>query len=169
MNVAIALLISILLMLFQPNRNVAQESDAPYQAKFRPAIHQHISPKTDFNETVETLRDFLQLYSRWHVNSIHVLKLKVDPENARSEEALYGYWSEKRAILLLDHFKHSQKFDDYYWLSWHAVINLRTDLVPTREDIGGSSYLVDKPWADYIVRSCLKQGQKLVLVKTERK
>jgi hypothetical protein len=40
-----------------------------------------------------------------------------------------------------------------------------TGVVPSEKDIGGSSFLFDKAWADKITKRCLK-GYKLSVLKT---
>ena len=42
-------------------------------------------------------------------------------------------------------------------------INLATDVVATPEDIAGSTYLVDRAWADRLTRACRQTGRTLTV------
>ena len=44
-------------------------------------------------------------------------------------------------------------------------LDLRRDVVRTEGDIKGSTYLVPRAWAEYIVRHCLADGDKVTLTK----
>jgi hypothetical protein len=70
------------------------------------------------------------------------------------------YWPEARAILLIDWPKscsdEDMRIDDAAlgWYRTKARIDLDTDVVPTPDDIGGSTYLVDRPWVKRVVAAC---------------
>ncbi len=78
------------------------------------------------------------------------------------------YWPDGRAILLIDIQKtcsdDDMRIDDAAlgWYRTKARIDLDTDVVPTAEDIGGSTYLVDRPWVDRVIAAC-RDGYLLIV------
>lgn len=78
------------------------------------------------------------------------------------------YWPQARAILLIDWPKSCSEEDmriDDAALGWYrtkARIDLDTDVVPTPEDIGGSTYLVDRIWVNRVIAAC-RRGHLLVV------
>jgi len=81
----------------------------------------------------------------------------------RGEAFAYAYWMTGNSIIILD--LPIGKMENYFWYSYKARVDLATDVVPTPEDIGGSTYLVDGPWAENIIRDSLQSGVKLVIKK----
>lgn len=81
------------------------------------------------------------------------------------------YWPESRAILLIDWPESCSDEDvgiDDVALGWYrtkARIDLDTDVVPTPDDIGGSSYLVDRLWVDRVIADC-KAGYLLMIARS---
>lgn len=78
------------------------------------------------------------------------------------------YWPQARAILLID-WPASCSGEDMHiddaalgWYRTKARIDLDTEVVPTPEDIAGSTYLVDRPWVDRVVAAC-RRGHLLVI------
>ncbi len=73
-------------------------------------------------------------------------------------EFAYAYWKEDKSITIL-HLPLSLPLKsgspDYYWLTIKARIDLISGVVPTADDIKGSSFLVDRPWVNKIKRNCL--------------
>lgn len=84
------------------------------------------------------------------------------------------YWPQQRAILLIDWPTTCTDADlhiDDLQLGWYrtkARIDLDTDVVPTPDDIHGSTYLVDKPWVDGVIAQCLA-GETRVIRPSGRK
>ena len=78
------------------------------------------------------------------------------------------YWPQDKAILLIDWPASCDEEDlriDDAALGWYrtkARIDLDTDVVPTPEEIGGSSYLVDRAWVDRVIAAC-RAGHLLVI------
>ena len=78
------------------------------------------------------------------------------------------YWPQQRAILLIDWPATCTDADlriDAAALGWYrtkARIDLDTDVVPTPEDIHGSTYLVDKPWVDRVIAQCLAGETRVI-------
>ena len=113
-----------------------------------------------------------------------LLQRIVDDARSRSRQRLYigpvergdgggafvrVYWPQQRAILLIDWPATCRDEDlriDDAALGWYrtkARIDLDTDVVPTPEDIGGSTYLVDRAWVDRVITAC-RAGHRLVIV-----
>ena len=78
-------------------------------------------------------------------------------------EYSYAYWKEDKSIIIL-HLPLEKRSASYEWLYSKARVDLETDIVPTPEDIGGSSFLVDRSWVDKILEKCAG-GYRLSLVK----
>jgi hypothetical protein len=78
------------------------------------------------------------------------------------------YWPQAHAILLIDWpascRDEDMRIDDAAlgWYRTKARIDLETEVVPTPEDIAGSTYLVDRPWVDRVVAAC-RRGHLLVI------
>lgn len=78
------------------------------------------------------------------------------------------YWPQDNAILSIDWPASCREEDlriDDAALGWYrtkARIDLDTDVVPTPEDVGGSTYLVDRAWVDRVVAAC-RRGHLLVI------
>lgn len=103
-----------------------------------------------------------------------LLQKIVDDAGSRGPQSLYigpieqeaataqvrVYWPQARAILLVDWPASCSDADmriDDAALGWYrtkARIDLDTDVVPTPDDIGGSSYLVDRPWVERVIDAC---------------
>ena len=70
------------------------------------------------------------------------------------------YWPQAHAILLIDWpascSDEDMRIDDAVlgWYRTKARIDLDTEVVPTPDDIGGSTYLVDRPWVDRVIAAC---------------
>lgn len=116
-----------------------------------------------------------------------LLQAIVDDADSRGPQRLYlgpmegegttafvrVYWPEARAILLIDWpascNDEGMQIEDMQienaalgWYRTKARIDLDTDVVPTPDDIGGSTYLVDRPWVDGVIAACM-QGYLLVI------
>jgi hypothetical protein len=78
------------------------------------------------------------------------------------------YWPQQHAILLIDWPATCTDADlqiDDLQLGWYrtkARIDLDTDVVPTPDDIHGSTYLVDKPWVDRVIAECLAGETRVI-------
>lgn len=79
------------------------------------------------------------------------------------------YWPQQRAILLIGWpatcGDEDLRIDDAAlgWYRTKARIDLDTEVVPTLEDVGGSTYLVDRTWVDRVIAAC-RAGHRLVIV-----
>lgn len=96
-------------------------------------------------------------------------RLYVGPLEAGDSGAFVRvYWPQDKAILLVDWPVSCREEDlriDDVALGWYrtkARIDLDTDVVPTPEEIGGSTYLVDRDWVDRVIAAC-RRGQLLVI------
>jgi hypothetical protein len=93
----------------------------------------------------------------------------VDPREQSGAGAIVRvYWPEDNAILLIGWpascSEEDMRIDDAAlgWYRTKARIDLDTDVVATPEDIGGSTYLVDRAWADRVIAAC-RRGHLLVV------
>lgn len=67
------------------------------------------------------------------------------------------YWREGRQLIKWEPFSR-----DRSRLSLCRSIELDKDVVPTAEEIGGSSYLVSEAWARRVIGDCVKNGEPYV-------
>jgi len=116
----------------------------------------------DFNCIVRTMKALVKFqgHGRKH-NTIFISNIIRDGDR----KFAYAYWKEDKSItilrlpLSLPLIKNSP---EHWWLMSKARIDLVHGVVPTEEDIHGSSFLVDKHWVRKILRKC-KRGIRLRL------
>lgn len=76
-------------------------------------------------------------------------------------EFAWVYWKEKRQLIRLE------PFDAKRWkkalLYSRQVLDIDKDVVPTAEDIKGSTYLVDEDWACRTIGDCMKNGKEYII------
>ena len=124
--------------------------------------------KPDLAGKVATLQEYVSRCGRNQINTFYIANLRNDD----GKKYWYAYWREGQSILLFEHFAPvdpgSGGYISYEWLDRKARIDLRTEVVPTKEEIGGSSFLEDKPWVDRIVSGCIARGQRYVIKRTAR-
>lgn len=125
------------------------------------AVAQDISVRnhSNFSGIVATLEELVKRNGKFRHNTFNISNVKKDGER----EFAYAYWKQDKSIIIL-HLPLERETADYYWLYSKARIDLLTDVVPTEKDIGVSSFLVDKPWVDSILRRCSK-GYRLLVSK----
>ncbi len=116
----------------------------------------------DQKSILETFRALVRFEGQKNKsNTIHVSKIIQDGDR----KVAYACWEEDNSITIL-HLPLTlplKKYSgQYYWLRSKARVDLKTGVVAKKEDIGGSSFLVDKDWVDDITRLCLA-GSKLKL------
>ena len=132
------------------------------QAQTRSRRYPFVSQE-EYDEKVDALNGFIDRYGKRRVNRIFVAKV----QNDDGKEHLYGFWKEDNSILLIGHFARyygdGKAQTDYEWLHRKVRVDLRTGVVSTKDDIRGSTNLVDQPWADRIVQACLTKGRKFVI------
>lgn len=132
---------------------------------------------------VESVSDSMSIERSQQLRCVAALLQRiVDDAASRGPQSLYigpieqegatalvrVYWPQARAILLIDwpaSCSDEDKPIDDAALGWYrtkARIDLETEVVPTPEDIAGSTYLVDRPWVDRVVAAC-RRGHLLVI------
>ena len=79
------------------------------------------------------------------------------------DEFAWVYWKEKRQLIRWE------PFDAKRWkkalLYSRQVLDIDKDVVPTAEDIKGSTYLVDEDWACRTIGDCMKNGREYIIQK----
>ena len=109
------------------------------------------------------LRLFVRHFGKAPLNHIYVAPVLNDD----GDEYLYAYWKEGDSILLFEHFLRPVPDDpksELFWLERKARIDLKTEVVETQDEIPlGSTYLVDRPWADRIIDACRTRGTEVVI------
>jgi hypothetical protein len=109
----------------------------------------------EFKNIVQTMRS-LANFKKDSVerNTVYVSNVAKDERG----EFAYAYWKEDKSITILRIPLTVPLQDDsppYYWLTTKARIDLQTDVVPTKDDMGGSSFLVDRAWVNSILKRCV--------------
>jgi hypothetical protein len=111
-----------------------------------------------------------------------LLQAIVDAEDVRGPQRLYlgpreragggafvrVYWPQAHALLQID-WPASCAYADLHidaavlgWYRTKARIDLDTEVVPTPDDIGSSTYLADRVWVNRVIAAC-KRGHLLVI------
>ncbi len=99
-------------------------------------------------------------------------QLYVSPVGHEGETSFVRvYWPKDKSIRLIT-FPISCAEDgrqssdpDLSWYEQKGRIDLKTGVVPTRDDVGASTYLVDRPWVDKVIQDCLKNGYPVLIRK----
>jgi hypothetical protein len=81
-----------------------------------------------------------------------------------NEGTVYIYWMTGNSILIVD--VPTKRLENYSWYESKARIDLNSDVVPTADDIGGSTYLTDADWVQERIKECLN-GKKFIIRKAE--
>lgn len=104
----------------------------------------------------------------------HVGRVVAEPSSP--EQAMVRvYWPERRAIVIVQlqpqctQERRQWNSDALAWYRGKARIDLDTDVVPTVQDVAGSSFLVARPWVDAVIEECLRHGQVLSLRRSLRR
>ncbi len=116
----------------------------------------------NFSGISETHKELVRKNGKFRQNTFYISDVKKDG----LDEFAYACWKQDKSIIIL-HLPLEKETANYYWLYSKARIDLLTDVVPSEKDIGGSSFLVDRPWVNKILRSCQK-GYKLTVLKQKK-
>lgn len=93
---------------------------------------------------------------------------RVDPDPQGAGGIVRVYWPGENAILLIGWpascSEEDMRIDDAAlgWYRTKARIDLDTDVVATPDDVGGSTYLVDRDWVGRVIAAC-RRGHLLVV------
>ena len=83
---------------------------------------------------------------------------------SQSNQIAWVHWIEgSRLVLWLPVGTDSGFPSEYTLLNSKRNLNLKKDVVSTPEEIGSSSYLVDRPWVDALIADCRKRGERFTL------
>ena len=83
--------------------------------------------------------------------------------NTDGASRVYVYWMTDNSILPLSWPPEQVRDSAGYISEYSHRINLANGVVPTRRDIGSSSYLIDLDWAAGILQECMGSGSKILL------
>jgi hypothetical protein len=103
----------------------------------------------NFSGIVATLKELVAREGKLRRNTFFI----ADVRREDGRDYSYAYWKEDKSIIIL-HLPLEKESASYEWLYGKARVDLETDVVPTREDIGGSSFLVDRAWVNKILKQC---------------
>jgi hypothetical protein len=104
----------------------------------------------------EFLQGFVSKFSKTDVDFFYASQPK--------EGKVYIYWMTGNSILIVD--VPTKRLEDYAWYASKARIDLNSDVVPTADDIRGSTYLTSSDWVEERIKECLN-GEKFILRKAE--
>ena len=121
------------------------------------------NPNVERDGYLDALTQFVRQNAKMKVNSVYVAWITNDD----GQSSPYGYWKEDNSILLLRYFYGPQGSADYVWLHRKARVDLATDVVATREEVGSSTYLVSQEWVDKIKNACLQEGKRHIIRKNQ--
>jgi hypothetical protein len=115
------------------------------------------SDHPDFADANSVLRALVGELAKKIENHLYVGTVEKGP----GYEHAWVYWKEERLLILWE------PFDAKHWKLKYSrrMLRLDKDVVPTVEDIGGSTYLVDEDWACRTIGDCLKNGDEYVIRK----
>lgn len=117
----------------------------------------------NFSGIVATLKELVAREGKARRNTFFI----ADVRQEDGQDYSYAYWKQDKSIIIL-HLPLEEESASYEWLYRKARVDLETDVVPTQEDVGGSSFLVDRAWVNKILKECAS-GFKLSVVKPRGK
>lgn len=83
---------------------------------------------------------------------------------SRANQIAWVHWIEgAKLVLWLPTGTVSGLPTKYTLLHSKRNLNLKKDVVSTPKEIGGSSYLVDRPWVDALMADCRNRGERFTL------
>jgi len=118
--------------------------------------------RAPFAELTEFLQEFCNKYAEEDLNFFYI-SLPIQPPNGVEPECSYAYWMTGNLIIILSLPVRAKA--DYYWYRFKASVDLKNDIVPTPDDIGGSTYLTDSKWVEGKIADCLASGHKVIIRK----
>ncbi len=119
----------------------------------------HLAPWSKANNP-DGLNDFLQGFvSKFSKTDVDFFYASLPKEGK-----VYIYWMTGNSILIVD--VPTKRLEDYAWYESKARIDLNSDVVPTADDIRGSTYLTDSDWVEERLKECLN-GKKFTIRKEE--
>ncbi len=104
----------------------------------------------------EFLQGFVSQFSKSDVDFFYASQ----PSNG----TVYIYWMTGNSILIVD--VPTKRLENYAWYASKARIDLNSDVVPTADDIRGSTYLTSSEWVEERLKECLN-GEKFIIRKAE--
>lgn len=119
----------------------------------------HLAPWSKANSP-DGVNDFLQGF----VSQVSKNDLDFFYASQPKEGTVYIYWMTGNSILIVD--LPTKRLENYTWYESKARIDLNSDVVPTADDIGGSTYLTDSDWVEERIKECLN-GEKFIIRKAE--
>jgi hypothetical protein len=110
---------------------------------------------------VGRLSEYVEKFGRSRVNTFY----KSEPENDGASEWTYAYWKENSVVLIIGppyNVEDATLLEQEYFKS----IDLKTGVVATEEEVGGSNYLVTRAFANDLIDKCVKRGLKVTIDKS---
>jgi flagellar biosynthesis component FlhA len=118
---------------------------------------------SNFPGIIETLKELAKKNGKSKQNTFYISDVRKDGYR----EIAYAYWKQDNSVIILN-LSLEKETANYYWLYSKARIDLSRDVVLTKDDIAGSSFLVDRVWAKKNLSRC-EEGYKLLISSTNKK
>ena len=118
----------------------------------------------EYAQLPEALRELVREDGKAGTNTFYACRVE---QFSNGYHHAWVYWKEGNSIILVepDHGAYDRK----YLLVWsRRYLHLEKDVVPTLDDVGGSSYLVTREWARNTIRDCVRQGDEFTVNKPAR-
>ncbi|CAM3673048.1 hypothetical protein [Paracidovorax anthurii] len=152
----------------------AQAASAPARTPY-PAIDPAFSrPDPRRMLSRATLRAFLaELEQTRQANAFCFVQQSFEPRppDEKGESVVWMVWHEGATIQDVNTVRHGQRYEPDPALddatrgrsmaSSSGIVNLKTDVVPTDDDIRGSTFLVSRPWVDRLLTQCQRVGTQV--------
>jgi hypothetical protein len=147
--------------------NIPKGSDIPNDLK-----NEFASERVSFDQIEKSscVQDRLQMLVDRHGHGTKTIDLFVSKVLNDHGQFVRVYWPQDNSIVTMqiDHLECKSKStaeiqEVLEWLETKGRIDLQKDVVPTLDDVGSSTYLVDKPWVDAVIDDCKKNGKLISL------
>ena len=121
-------------------------------------------------DEAEVYKDWLDKQSIRGINHLYVCpvtKFKYSENNY--VYTTWVYWQEGEAIVLWEPGRSGDvETRDMDLVYSRRFLSLTQDVVPTQDDIGSSTYLVDQEWVDTRINECKQRGDAYLVTKREK-
>jgi hypothetical protein len=125
-----------------------------------------VSIKTNpgFKHVLRNLQELVNKEGTQQINHFYIAKYR------QNEAFTYMIWREGRKLWILS--IGGEEADHWFWVIQRprggSCVDLDKDVVPTPEEISGSTYLVDQPWVNEKLFECVISGDLIVINKSEK-
>jgi hypothetical protein len=144
-----------------PTIRLPEEMPAQTKADEQRGARVPINLHANQPEILTMLKDLVARFGKAKRNTFYVSPIARKAEG----EYAYIYWKQDNSIITLDlPLKAPLEEEAAFWLyTGKARIDLVKGVVPTEDKIGSSTFLVARPWVDWIIKDCVSNGRKITI------